>query len=75
MARKLRKDQRVPPIFLFIELVVPWLVMGLVAILMALARFNVEIIFIASIACAVAATFLMREFEKSRKRRRIQRRK
>lgn len=73
MARKIRKAAPIPPMFLFIELVIPWLVMGLVAVLLATAGFGVEVIFIVSIACAVVTTFLMREFEKSRKRRQMRR--
>ena len=73
MARKIRKNAPTHPLFLFIELVIPWLVMGLAAALLAAAGFGIEVIFIVSVICAIAATLLMREFEKSRRRRQARR--
>lgn len=54
--------------YLFIELLVPWLVMGLVAILLFTAGVGVELIFFISIICALGATVLMRELERIRRR-------
>lgn len=69
MARKVRKRSPTPPLFLFVELLIPWLVMGLVAALAAAAGLSVELIFVLSIGCAVGATFLMRLLENARRRR------
>ena len=73
MAQKIRKPTTTPPLYLFIELLTPWLVMGLVAVLLSSSGLSLEIVFIASIVSAVAATFLMREFEKYRRRRQARR--
>jgi len=68
MAKKIRKGSSSSPMYLFIELLVPWLVMGLVAILLFTAGVGVELIFFISIICALGATVLMREFERIRRR-------
>lgn len=75
MAQKIRKPTATPPLYLFIELLTPWLVMGVVAVLLSSLGLSLEVVFIASIVSAVAATFLMREFEKYRRRRQARRKR
>ncbi len=69
MAQKIRKRTTTPPFLLFIELVVPWLVMGLAAVVGAAIGLSVELIFLLSIGCALGATVLMRRLEAARRRR------
>jgi len=75
MARKIRKDRPppIPPAYLFVELLIPWFVMGIAAVLSSFAGLSMGLIFIVSIGCAIAATFVMRELEKSRRRRLVNR--
>jgi len=75
MARKIRKRTGgTPPLYLFIELLLPWIVMGLVAVAGANAGLSVELIFILSMGSALAATVFMKLFEKNRRQREAQRR-
>jgi len=53
---------------LFIELLVPWLVMGGVAVLASEAGVSDLGIIVLSLSAAVGVTFLVREFEKRRRR-------
>ena len=69
MAHKVRKRATTPPLYLFFELLLPWIVMGLVAVAGAEIGLSVELIFVSSIAGALATTVLMRIFEKNRRRR------
>jgi membrane protein implicated in regulation of membrane protease activity len=76
MARKMKKQTSAastPPFVLFAELLIPWLVMGAAAAILSTTGLSLEAVFIISILCALAATFLMREFERFRRRRRMQR--
>jgi len=53
---------------LFIELLVPWLVMGGVAVLASGAGVSGLGIIVLSLSAAVGVTFLVREFERRRRR-------
>ena len=55
--------------YLFFELLLPWIVMGLVAVAGAEAHISVELIFILSIGGALATTVLMQIFERNRRKR------
>ncbi len=69
MARKIRKRAATPPLYLFFELLLPWIVMGLVAVLGAEIGLSVVLIFVISIGSALATTVLMQIFERNRRRR------
>jgi uncharacterized membrane protein len=53
---------------LFIELLIPWLVMGGAAVLAAEAGLPDWAIIVLALSAAVGVTFLIREFEKRRRR-------
>jgi hypothetical protein len=73
MARKIRKRSTTPPLYLFFELLLPWIVMGLVAVAGSKVGLSLELIFILSIAGALATTVLMQLLEKDRRRREARR--
>ena len=65
MARKLRK-RRTSPSRLFVEILIPWVVMALVAISLDLADVSFETTIVVAVASALAATFLINRYERAR---------
>jgi len=71
MAKKIRKtsSNSIPPAVLFVELLVPWIVMGLVAVVLAAAGVNGITLLVIALAAALATTFFIRYYERTRKMR------
>jgi len=69
MAKKIRRRATTPLHYLFLELLLPWIVMGLVAVAGAEAGLSAVLIFVLAIAGALATTYLMHVLEKSRRKR------
>jgi len=67
MAKKLRK-RAIPPRLLLIELLIPWAVMGLAALLALSLGFGEVVITVFALACALASTFTVRLLEQRRRR-------
>jgi len=71
MAKKVRKrrSSSIPPAILFVELLVPWIVMGIVSVVLSAAGVKgITILFIA-LASALATTFIVGYYERTRKMR------
>jgi len=69
MAKKLRKVGTPLPI-LFLELLIPWISMGVIAVLGLEAGLSQAVVFVAAIAGALATTLLIHRLERMRRRRR-----
>lgn len=70
MARKIRKNtakSTVPPIVLFVELLVPWIVMGIVAVALSSVGVSGVASVVLALIAALAATFFIRYYERRRK--------
>jgi len=65
VARKLRK-RRTSPFRLFVEILIPWVVMALVAISLDLAGMSFETTIVVAVASALAVTFLISRYERAR---------
>ena len=71
MARKIRKtnSNSIPPAILFVELLIPWIVMGIVAVALVAAGISGITVLVVALASAVATTFFIRYYERTRKMR------
>jgi len=69
MAKKIRKrtPSSIPPAVLFIELLIPWIVMGVVSVALAAAGIKGITILVIALASALAATVLVGYYERARK--------
>ena len=67
MAKKLKKF-RTSPMRLFIEILIPWVVMAIVAVGMYELDIRNNVVILAALAVALATTFLIREYERRRRR-------
>jgi len=68
VAKKLRK-RRISPLRLFIEILIPWVVMAIAAILLDAIGVSLEGTIIIAVACALVVTFLINRYERARTRR------
>jgi len=68
VAKKLRKH-RISPARLFIEILIPWVVMAIAAIVLDVIGVSLDATIIIAVACALAVTFLINRYERARTRR------
>ena len=73
MAKKIRKrtSSSIPPMVLFVELLAPWVVMGIMAAALTAAGVEGTTLIIAALGSGLAATAFIGYYERTRKMREI----